>query len=389
MRLVNGIFDFGSGVITVYPEQDPFEDDYEKTEKSMDDQDQLLDFNFDDIPQLDGEELSSFVCKMGKSSRNKKRAMENLNLFYPDIKPSSSPGRHLTEEEAANEALALRISKKFALLEEVSPVLEIMAYNDKSDVLRTTESDSDDEEEYEIKRNKFGAPIYGLKLAAYLNCNDQAERSLALKKSLTHSRRLVFGKRPLWEKTLMKPNHQDPNALDNMKLWKRMECHGKIDEMLRIKLREAGSNEEIFTSVTWIRAFNINEPIYSELFHEFYSTYEFDEVCADDELKPRRSSSLDLVTTKPVCECGLVDCKVDEEKKELVLKRRVRFVVDSLSRSLLGRSPRASMQDLYEKMGSMEIRHGAIERIAYRQSYHWDRYAGVFEHMVGVYSVPL
>ncbi|GKD35886.1 hypothetical protein Tco_1251395 [Tanacetum coccineum] len=50
MRLVNGIVDFGSGVITVYPEQDPFEDDFEKTEKSMDDWDQLLDFNFDDIP---------------------------------------------------------------------------------------------------------------------------------------------------------------------------------------------------------------------------------------------------------------------------------------------------------------------------------------------------
>ncbi|GKE18649.1 hypothetical protein Tco_1426226 [Tanacetum coccineum] len=37
----------------------------------------------------------------------------------------------------------------------------------------------------------------------------------------------------------------------------------------------------------------------------------------------------------------------------------------------------------------MEIRQGAIKRMAYRQSYHWDRYARVFEHMAGVYSVPL
>ncbi|GKC14355.1 hypothetical protein Tco_1011137 [Tanacetum coccineum] len=37
--------------------KDPLEDDSEKTEKSMDDWDQLLDFNFDDIPQLDGKEL--------------------------------------------------------------------------------------------------------------------------------------------------------------------------------------------------------------------------------------------------------------------------------------------------------------------------------------------
>ncbi|GKB41047.1 hypothetical protein Tco_0885989 [Tanacetum coccineum] len=116
MRLVNGIVDFGSGVITIYPEQDLFEDDYKKTEKSMDDWDQLLDFNFNDIPQLDGEELTPFVCKMGKSSRNKKRAMENLNLFYPYIGPSSSIGRYLTQEEAAKEALALRISQNFCFV---------------------------------------------------------------------------------------------------------------------------------------------------------------------------------------------------------------------------------------------------------------------------------
>ncbi|GJY30139.1 hypothetical protein Tco_0413634 [Tanacetum coccineum] len=96
MRLVNEIVDFGSGEITVYPEQDSFEDDFEKTEKSVDDWDQLLDFNFDDIPQLGGEELPPFVYKMGKSSRNKKREIENLNLFYPDIGTSSSTRRHLT-----------------------------------------------------------------------------------------------------------------------------------------------------------------------------------------------------------------------------------------------------------------------------------------------------
>ncbi|GJT86925.1 hypothetical protein Tco_1068642 [Tanacetum coccineum] len=63
---------------------------------------------------------------------------------------------------------------------------------------------------------------------------------------------------------------------------------GKIDEILRIKLCEAGLNEEIFTFVAWIRAFNINEPIYAELCHEFYSTYEFDEVCKDDELQTKK-----------------------------------------------------------------------------------------------------
>ncbi|GJX32685.1 hypothetical protein Tco_0242540 [Tanacetum coccineum] len=55
-----------------------------------------------------------------------------------------------------------------------------------------------------------------------------------------------------------------------------------------VPLREAGSDEEIFTSVAWIRAFNINEPIYVELCHKFYLTYEFDEVCADDELQTKK-----------------------------------------------------------------------------------------------------
>ncbi|GJZ19322.1 hypothetical protein Tco_0555912, partial [Tanacetum coccineum] len=46
-------------------------------------------------------------------------------------------------------------------------------------------------------------------------------------------------------------------------------------------------------------------------------------------------------------------------------------------------------EDLYDRMGSIEICQEAIERMKYRQSYHWDRYQGVFEHMAGVYSVPL
>ncbi|GKB38233.1 hypothetical protein Tco_0883175 [Tanacetum coccineum] len=99
--------------------------------------------------------------------------------------------------------------------------------------LDTAESDSDDEEEYAFQRNKFRAPTYGPKPA-------------------------------------------------------RMGCGEQIDGMLRINLCKARTNEEIFTYVAWIRAFNINEPIYLELCHEFYSTYEFDEVCVDDELKTKK-----------------------------------------------------------------------------------------------------
>ncbi|GJS99455.1 hypothetical protein Tco_0820625, partial [Tanacetum coccineum] len=68
----------------------------------------------------------------------------------------------------------------------------------------------------------------------------------------------------------------------------RMGYGGEIDDMLRIRVREAESDEQIFTSVAWIRVFNINEPTYAKLFYEFYSTYKFDEVCVDDELHTKK-----------------------------------------------------------------------------------------------------
>ncbi|GJW39550.1 hypothetical protein Tco_0065395 [Tanacetum coccineum] len=60
-----------------------------------------------------------------------------------------------------------------------------------------------------------------------------------------------------------------------------------------------------------------------------------------------------------------------------------------LPRVCIPRPPRASMQDLYDRMGRMEICQKAIKRMEYSQSYHWDMYQGVFEHMVRIYSVPL
>nr|GEW73784.1 hypothetical protein [Tanacetum cinerariifolium] len=85
----------------------------------------------DDFKPEFGEKLPPFVCKMGKSNCNKKRAMENLNLFYQDIGPSSSAGGDLTQEEAVKEALAIMTGQKFALLKEEMHIIKTMAYNDK------------------------------------------------------------------------------------------------------------------------------------------------------------------------------------------------------------------------------------------------------------------
>nr|GFB28243.1 hypothetical protein [Tanacetum cinerariifolium] len=65
------------------------------------------------------------------------------------------------------------------------------------DIMRNVECDSDDEEDYQIKRNKFGAPIYGPKPAPYLNSNDPDERSLALQ-TITN----LFWKISVWKKAV-------------------------------------------------------------------------------------------------------------------------------------------------------------------------------------------
>ncbi|GKE62795.1 hypothetical protein Tco_1513162 [Tanacetum coccineum] len=84
------------------------------------------------------------------------------------------------------------------------------------------------------------------------------------------------------------PRHIYSSCVMNWDILNGMGCDGEIDEMLRIKVHESGNNEEKFTYVAWIRDFNIKEPIYSEHCHEFYSTYQFDEVCADDELQTKK-----------------------------------------------------------------------------------------------------
>nr|GEU89756.1 hypothetical protein [Tanacetum cinerariifolium] len=53
------------------------------------------------------------------------------------------------------------------------------------------------------------------------------------------------------------------------------------------------------------------------------------------------------------------------------------------------RPSRASIHDLYDRMGRMEIRQESIEHMEYRQSYHQDKYHGVFEHMTRVYIFSL
>ncbi|GJT94698.1 hypothetical protein Tco_1090216 [Tanacetum coccineum] len=203
------ITDFEAGTITIYPNIDPFlEYIEEEEEKSMDDWDQLLDFNLDDIPLL---------------------GWRRTSIVY--IGTSSSSGRHLTKEEAAKEALATELAK----MEEV---LLLQVHHD---------------------------------FLLWEGCNNEAKSRYNTKLAN------------------LLPRHVYSPCVINWDVLNGKGCDEEIDDMLRIKLCEAESNEEIFTFVAWIRAFNIKEPISAELWHEFYSKLmKFDEVCADDELTTRR-----------------------------------------------------------------------------------------------------
>ncbi|GJS44578.1 hypothetical protein Tco_0594699 [Tanacetum coccineum] len=322
-----------------YFTKDRYQRNTKEEEKNIDDWDQLLDFNLDDIPLLGGEELPPFVCKMRKSSRNKKQAMENLNLFYQDIGTSSSTGRHLTQEEAAKEALALRISQKFALLEEVKgealkekddpeafifpirlegQVNENALANTGSDINTMPYRIYEQLEKEEINKvdrgitminhtQAEGTGILTNVLCQTMRGNDAEAESSRSKRSRQFETveevllPQVHHEFLLWEDcnneaksryntklANLLPRHVYSSCVVNWDVLNGMECDGEIDDMLRIRLREAESNEEIFTYVACIRAFNIKEPIYTELCDEFYSTYEFYEVCDDDELQSKK-----------------------------------------------------------------------------------------------------
>ncbi|GJY61944.1 hypothetical protein Tco_0462601 [Tanacetum coccineum] len=132
MRLTNGIEDFRNGVITIYPELDPFLDNSDETKKSKDDWELILDgIDFGDILVFEETSLPPFVCKMGKSARNKKRPFENYQMNYSDEGPPLTNKKPLTQEEADREAIAIDIYKMISILEEARPVIETMTYSDR------------------------------------------------------------------------------------------------------------------------------------------------------------------------------------------------------------------------------------------------------------------
>ncbi|GJY76512.1 hypothetical protein Tco_0481628 [Tanacetum coccineum] len=131
LRSANAIVNFREGTISIQHDFDPFllRSD-EEGKPNIDDLEMLLDFDFDEVQQTEID-LPPMVCKIGIGNPNKKKIMENIMYFNNGAGPSSSVGTPLTQEEAEKWALAHNISTRYEILEEVRPVIETLAYNDK------------------------------------------------------------------------------------------------------------------------------------------------------------------------------------------------------------------------------------------------------------------
>nr|GEV20672.1 hypothetical protein [Tanacetum cinerariifolium] len=461
LRLDHGVVDFGNGVITIYPEPDPFEDNYEKIGKSSDDWNQLLYFNFEDVPKdkvkLDGktvkEEEDAVERIKGEALKEKddpgKEEMKKIDRGITMINHTQVEAMGKLSNVLCQVGVTTIIAKFLILdiqIDRDAPIMvgrgllytmgsipntpdRLFSTFDgvchqtfravRFDHLRTAESDSDDDEEYVIKINRTHKGEAGSSRSKRPRQHETVEEVLLPQ---------VHHEFLLWEGcsrdaksryntrlAQLLPRHIYSPCIVNWDVLNQMGCDGEIDDMLRIRVREAGSDEEIFTSVAWIRSFNINQPIYAELCHEFYSTYEFDEVLGlykvteleeegfnvyfegglfNDEhfnaqaywLSISREKHLGLSRSHASTIRNLILRVIHKMITYGLCQRTTGVLTEDVVRSL---SAPIYFRDLDTTTLKDLIDSDAIEHMEYKQSYHWDMYHGVFEHMAGVYSVLL
>nr|GEZ67121.1 hypothetical protein [Tanacetum cinerariifolium] len=289
--------------------------------------------------------------------------MENLNFFFHDIGTSSSVGGHLTQEEAAKEALSIKMSQNFSLVEEESPIIEIMAYHDKyKKILNEVWKDNveldgkivkEEEEEEAVKRIKGEALkekddpiafIFPTRLEGQVNKNalvdtgsninimpyriheqlgredvkkvdrgipminqTQAEamgilinvicqmgattliaKFLILVSLIDHDSPIVVCRRFLPTiDGIVNTRKRLFSTFDGF--YHQTFCAARSDVMRNAK-SDSDDEEDyqikrnMFGAPIMARSLHF----YTELYHEFYSTYKFDKVCADDELKTKK-----------------------------------------------------------------------------------------------------
>ncbi|GKD39679.1 hypothetical protein Tco_1259886 [Tanacetum coccineum] len=213
------------------------------------------------------------------------------------------------------------------------------------------------------------------------------------------------------------PRHIYSPCIVNWDVLNQMGCDGEINNMLRIRFDEVCADDEL--QLKKIIKFSLGGRAHSLTLLEFAQRLGF--ISQEDNLSLSRSHTSTIknpilrvihkMITYGLCQ-RTTGYDKDEEEMSWDSEREsnllwdldtitFRNLIDSDGKLIpedpqpgvpifgIPRPSRASRQDLYDRMGRIEILQDAIERMEYRQSYNWDRYHGVFEHMSGVYSVPL
>nr|GEU94029.1 hypothetical protein [Tanacetum cinerariifolium] len=341
LRLAHGVVDFDNGVITIYPEPDldPFEDDYEKTGKSSDDWDQLLDFIFDNVPKF-GEELPPFISMMGKNNHIKKRTIENLNLFYQDIRPSLSARSHLTQEEAEKEALAR---------DKVE--LDGKTVKEEEDAVKRIKGESLKE------KDDPGAFIFPIRLERKVNENADIN-------TMPYQIYEMLGREEMKkiDRGITMINHTQAEAM------------GKLSNVLC----QVGVNTIIENFIILDIPIDRDAPImvgrgflYTmgsilNTSDRLFSTFNGSKKIIRFKLGGRAHN---LTLLEFARRFGLYQVtELEEEGFNVYFEGE--DPQPGVPRVGIPRPPRASMQDLYDRLGRMKILQEAIEHMEYRQSYH-------------------
>nr|GEX43601.1 hypothetical protein [Tanacetum cinerariifolium] len=198
-----------------------------------------------------------------------------------------------------------------------------------------------EEEEYSVKRDKNGKAFYRLAPSKYLNCDDPLDRALALLEALNPFK--GGGGDGMWHTKIRVVDPYEnvyDQGCETKATGRELSKYYKLSDIMFPKgLR---SDENLNARVYWLS------------------------ISSDEKL--HLSRSFDSTIRSPIL---------------IVL-----MITYGLCQRTTGGPPH-SMQDLYDKMGNMEIRQGTLERMTRRELYHTNRYVGLFEHIAGHYGYTL
>ncbi|GJY20802.1 hypothetical protein Tco_0393368 [Tanacetum coccineum] len=247
LRLTKEIVIFRNGILTIYPDLITFNDD------SDDELDAILaSIDVSDLPPLDITDIPPFIALLDKLKLDgevevEEVAMEELIRSYKAIKEKMKIGKrtvkpvsHIITMLDHSKARPMGILKDVLCQVGVTTILaknlllDIPVDRDVTivvgrsflytcgaimNIIKGTtstfngivhqkfyvpnvrnaheESDSDDEEEYCLKRDEIGKPIYGPNHAKYLSCDDPMDRALALQKALNSFKKIYVWKKAI------------------------------------------------------------------------------------------------------------------------------------------------------------------------------------------------